>query len=553
MEMAPLLSEYSKEVPLAGTSLKTKLTHAACTWRTEPIDKISRELAAAREHEAAADRQITERERPVCHFTPRTGWLNDPNGLSCFGGQYHLFYQYHPYNTFWGPMHWGHAVSRDLITWEYLPAALAPDEQYDKCGCFSGSALVTDDGAHLLIYTGCTDSAPDPTGRGRWQQTQNLAILSPDGSEYVKYAENPVITPEDLPEGGDPFEFRDPYLWRAHDGSYRALIANGRTNQADGTRLIMYRSGDGLHWGEGKTLFEDRRRIGVMWECPNFFPLGDRYILIASPMDMQAEEEMAVGSVRFPQGSNVCYITGSWDDETEEFVPETDTDQPAAYRYEPVDGGLDFYAPQVLKTPDGRRVMIGWMQNPATANAHDGNAFKTFGQMTIPRELTLREGKLVQRPVRELDRYRKEEVRRHQLLEAGSRITIPGISGRSVDMSIEIDADRGCEEVALHFAENETYCSALIYRPGASTLTIDRTRSGGPGGITGARTIKIRDRGGKLSLRVLIDRWSAEVFVNGGEQVMSATYYTHPEAEGISFTARGAAAIDIAKYTIEKE
>ena len=302
---------------------------------------ISGKLAEARAYEEKTEKLV--KERPVCHFTPRTGWLNDPNGFSYYDGKYHLFYQYHPYSSFWGPMHWGHAVSDDMISWEYLPAALAPDMDYDRLGCFSGSALTMDDGSHLLMYTGCSDKPEDPTGRSRWYQSQNIAVKPQGETEYVKYAGNPVITGEDLPDGADPYEFRDPYLWRATDGTYRALAANGVYDETKGTQLCLFKSDDGFDWRFETVLFEDKRKIGVMWECPNFFLLGGKYVLIASPMDMQAEEEEAVGSIRFPKGNNVCYILGDYTEG--EFIP--DADENGRFIYAPVDGGLDFYAPQV--------------------------------------------------------------------------------------------------------------------------------------------------------------------------------------------------------------
>ena len=144
--------------------------------------------------------------------------MNDPNGLIFFQGQYHAFFQHNPYAPCWDQMHWGHAVSDDLITWEYLPAALAPDTGYDYSGCFSGSAVTMDDGSHLLMYTSCGDSSGDPTGKGRWIQLQSIAIRKPGESEYAKYEGNPVISESDIPEGGDPYEFRDPYMWRCDDG-----------------------------------------------------------------------------------------------------------------------------------------------------------------------------------------------------------------------------------------------------------------------------------------------------------------------------------------------
>ena len=114
----------------------------------------SQTLREARKYEEASEKMIKKEERPDFHLSARTGWMNDPNGFSYYNGQYHMFYQYYPYETKWGPMHWGHAVSSDLLHWEYLPAALAPDDACDRDGCFSGSAVALPDGRHLLMYTG---------------------------------------------------------------------------------------------------------------------------------------------------------------------------------------------------------------------------------------------------------------------------------------------------------------------------------------------------------------------------------------------------------------
>ena len=256
---------------------------------------ISKELQNVRYYEKKESEAVTKEERPVFHFSPRIGWLNDPNGFSFYNNEYHLFYQYHPYSTYWGPMHWGHAVSKDLITWKYLPAAMAPDTEYDGAGCFSGTAITLPDGRQLLMYTGCGDNSRDPLGKGRWLQTQCLAVSEEqeDGSvEFIKYKGNPVIKEEDIPEGCDAYEFRDPYVWRASDGTYRALAAVGRTGEINeegnyvhenGTQLILFRSDDCFGWKYDKVLFEDHRKIGVMWECPNFFDLDGKQILIASP------------------------------------------------------------------------------------------------------------------------------------------------------------------------------------------------------------------------------------------------------------------------------
>ena len=515
---------------------------------------ISEKLKKIREYEEKAAAQIPEADRPFFHFSPRVGWLNDPNGFSFYGGKYHLFYQYHPYSSYWGPMHWGHAVSSDMISWEYLPAAMAPDTEYDKSGCFSGTAITLPDGRQLLMYTGCGDSSEDPLDKGRWLQTQCVAVSkeTDKGIEFEKFGSNPVIKAGDFPEDCDPYEFRDPYLWRAADGTYRALVAAGRTGEIGkdgnylhekGTQLILFRSDDCFEWEFGKVMFEDHRRIGVMWECPNFFLLGGKYVLIASPMDMQAEEEEAVGSIRFPKGNNVCYILGDYTEG--EFIP--DADENGRFIYAPVDGGLDFYAPQVMETPDGRRVMIGWMQDPKSANHHE-DSMRIFGQMTVPRELSLKDGILYQWPVAELEAYRKEKVHVSRTALSDMWTQLPEITGRSVDILAEItEANRA---VGIRLAADAGHFIQIVFDPVKSTITIDRSASGLSEEMTAKRTIKVRNRGGALSLRILIDRWSAEIFINDGEQAVSLTFYTDIKAQDIAFKAEGNALIELTKYTI---
>lgn len=538
-----------------------------------------------REYEERESALVTVEERPVFHFSPRIGWLNDPNGFSYYKGEYHLFYQYHPYSSYWGPMHWGHAVSKDMINWEYLPAAMAPDTAYDCAGCFSGTAITLPDGRQLLMYTGCGDNSKDPIGKGRWLQTQCVAVSEEqqDGSvEYVKYEGNPVIKEEDLSEYCDAYEFRDPYVWRASDGTYRALAAVGRTGEINeegnyihekGTQLILFRSNDCFEWEYDKVLFEDHRKIGVMWECPNYFELDGKQILIASPMDMHAEADEAVGSVRFPQGSNVCCIAGEYDKKAEVFTPDGG--------YEPVDIGLDFYAPQVMEAPDGRHIMIGWMQDPKNGNfadvkdglsrpgllyavpmddpdgyVHGPEGAHIFGQMTIPRELSYRDGKLYQWPVREFCEYRKDRLDYDGVLLKDEKRSFDGISGRAIELEIEIAP---CEvgaalyrEFTIDFAKDEDHYIRLSYKPARSLISIDRSRSGQCSEITARRSYRATYADGSLSLRILIDKWSAEVFVNGGEQAMSLTYYTPIEADEIIFSADGIVAMDIVAYHIQK-
>ncbi|MCC8167950.1 MAG: glycoside hydrolase family 32 protein, partial [Clostridiales bacterium] len=235
---------------------------------------ISQTLREARKYEELASKKITDDERPAFHLSARAGWMNDPNGFSYYDGKYHMFYQYHPYDCNWGPMHWGHAVSEDLLHWEYLPAALAPDEPYDRDGCFSGSAVELSDGRQLLMYTGVTKSHGED-GSMREIQAQCLAVGN--GTDYKKYESNPVLDENDLPEGGSKYDFRDPKIWKKADGSYACVVGN-RAKDGSG-QILLFHSPDGFQWKFEKILVANYNRFGRMWECPDFFELEGKWVL----------------------------------------------------------------------------------------------------------------------------------------------------------------------------------------------------------------------------------------------------------------------------------
>ena len=202
---------------------------------------MSELLQKARNYESKAAASIAAKDRPAFHLTPFCGWMNDPNGFSYYDGKYHLFYQYNPYDIHWNTMHWGHAVSSDLLHWEYLPAALAPDESYDCNGCFSGSAIELSDKTHLLIYTGVKQYKL-PDGSLRDAQVQCLAVG--DGQNYRKYEKNPVIDASKLPEGASKADFRDPRIWQLSDGRFCCAVAS-RPSDGSG-QILLYVSSNGF-------------------------------------------------------------------------------------------------------------------------------------------------------------------------------------------------------------------------------------------------------------------------------------------------------------------
>lgn len=491
-------------------------------------------LQRAREYEQTREREISGEDRPLFHLSSRVGWLNDPNGFSWYRDAYHLFYQYHPYDTQWGPMHWGHAVSTDLLHWEYLPTAMAPDMPFDRDGCFSGSALELPDGKMLLMYTGVVKRKEPGSGLVEYQ-TQCLA--TGDGREYKKYEGNPVLVGEKLPEGFSRMDFRDPKIWQCEDGSYRCVVGN---RAADGSgQILLFGSEDGFRWTFRKVLVENRGRYGKMWECPDFFALDGHQVLLASPQDMLPQ------GLEYHNGNGTLCLIGAYDTETEMFEQQYD---------QAVDYGVDFYAPQTTLSPDGRRIMVGWMQNWDTCNVRKEGC-RWFGQMSVPRELSVKNGRLFQQPVRELEALRREKVAYRNVLVEG-QVELPRICGRFVDMELEIrqaDVPGGYQKFIIMFARNEEFHMSLEYDPVESVLKLDRKFSGIRRGGIHQRRVHIPCRNSTLKLRMILDRYSAEIFVNDGEYVMTMTFYTKDEAEGITFLAHGMAKMDIVKYSLQSK
>ena len=492
---------------------------------------ISEKLREARKYEEKAEKQIKEDERPKFHLSTRIGWMNDPNGFSYYNGKYHMFYQYHPYETKWGPMHWGHAVSTDLLHWQYLPAALAPDEVYDCAGCFSGSALTLSDGKQLLMYTGVIREKQED---GTIRDVQTQCVATGNGIDYEKYEKNPVIDQKSLPEGASRFDFRDPKIWQKEDGTYRCITGN---RPADGSgQILMFSSSDGFHWSFEKIFAENNNRFGKMWECPDFFEIDGKGVLLTSPQDMLPL------NYEYYNGNVAMCLIGEYDDTTDTFIPQKD---------QCLDYGIDFYAPQTVLTPDGRRVMIGWMQNWDTCSICEPERV-WFGQMSLPRELFLKNGRLCQKPVRELEGMRANKIS-YCDISFSNTLQLKGIKGRAIDMELTIQAEKEqplFRKFTVQFAQNEKYHTSISFYPEKSILKIDRKSSGSRRAIMHQRKCKVNCVENTLKLRIILDRFSVEVFANDGEQVMTATLYTEQSADNISFVADGSVKMDVIKYDL---
>lgn len=458
------------------------------------------------------------------HFCSPGGWINDPNGFGFYGGRYHLFYQHNPNDTKWGSMHWGHAVSEDLLRWSTLPIALAPDRPYDRDGCFSGSA-VEDEGRHVLMYTGNRVPGPDdpPAGPNEARQTQCIAVG--DGKRYHKLAANPVIGSGLLTAGYAPGDFRDPKLWREGSGWYCIVAAR---EKHEGGQLLLYTARDLEHWRLVGVAASGGGSFGTMWECPDFFPLSGGEVLVWSPQNVPQR------GCRYQNKHSSVYSIGKLDRGTAVF----DGSEPRE-----IDFGPDFYAPQSLEAPDGRRIMIAWMQMWERTVPPDELGHGWAGAMTLPRELEVRDGELLQRPLRELEAYRTNPRSIRERV-AGSKAQ-NALRGHCLDLDLVL-TPRGAREVGIILKQGRHTGTRISYTPAERRLVLDRARSGRPIVSTAADRpdcsvycCEVHPATEALSLRIILDRSSCEVFADGGRRVMTATIYAPDESDGVSFFATG--------------
>ena len=305
------------------------------------------------------------------HYRPKKGWVNDPNGLVYFQGYYHIFYQHAPdFEIPWKqPMHWGHARTKDFLHWEELPVALCPDKKYDNNGCWSGTAVVKDDTLYLFYA-----SIHTPEGSNEQIQTVSVAY-SADGIHFEKYERNPVIN--HYPSDGGP-DFRDPAVC-CIDGRYYCVIATGNP-QDKAARLLLYKSENLFDWEYLGIMSEWEN--GRFAECPSFMLAEDnKYLLTVSVCPIDKNHYFSVMYGEFTDEK--FYVN---------YIAE-------------VDKGPDQYAGQVFRDHKGRNILISWIPGWS----YSGYAETDVGCMSVPRQLTLRDGKVYGYPVEEVQHLLKDE------------------------------------------------------------------------------------------------------------------------------------------------
>ncbi|MFT4029133.1 MAG: glycoside hydrolase family 32 protein [Protaetiibacter sp.] len=452
--------------------------------------------------------------RPAYHFTAPAGWLNDPNGLTQRDGDYHLFYQFNPYAPVHDRIHWGHAVSTDLVHWRELPIALTPGDGPDVDGCWSG-VLVYDGDTPTIIYS----------GRHGDRELPCVATGTPDLVEWTKDPGNPVIASP--PAGADVVAFRDHCVWREGD-RWRQLVGSGIRGR--GGTAFLYESADLRDWTcIGPLLVGDAGGditapdwTGTMWECVDLFRIGaddsaSRDILVFSAWDD--------GVTHHP-----LYWSGRY--EGDRFTPA------ALHRLDL--GGRYFYAPQSMRDEAGRRLMFGWLQEGRPDSAAIAAGWS--GVMSLPRVVTAAaDGALHQRPAPEVDALRRE-----QLVSFSSKLDadpVEVVRGDELDLELRLTIpDGGAISIAVRATDDgdERTILRLRRRGERAELSLDRTRSSRDPEVD--RTPRAgdvpTDVDGNLDVRILLDHSALEVFA-GGVPLTARVYPTRADAVGVRLSGPG--------------
>lgn len=422
---------------------------------------------------------------PKHHLYPKTGLMNDPNGLSYFNGEYHVFYQWYPFGASHGMKHWGHAASSDLVDFSDQGYGLIPDQEYEKNGAYSGNAI-EHEGQLYLFYT-----ANYKTDTGK-KAKQALAIMDQKGN-IVKHHKNPII--DGAPEGFSQ-ELRDPFVFKRHDHFYM-LLGGGSFTDGVGTgfgdvgELLLYQSDNLLDWAYLGPI-EVAIPRGYMLECPSMVRIGEKDVLFLSPMGYEREEH------RYHNRFASIYLVGNLDLSKRVFhIDEMDE----------LDAGFDYYAPQSFLGEKQEPLTMGWFGCGEQVYPIDDEGWKHG--LTMPQKMTLKENRLYRYPVQSLlKRYKKDKI------TMGKRIDV---SDRTFLLETRLD-----ESTLLRFGREEDYWS-LCYNQTLGQITIDRSSLKQPIDREQGeqRHLLLKDKTLSPVLSLFVDNSFVELYVNQGEQVMS--------------------------------
>ena len=474
-------------------------------------EKMEKGFQKARDEENRMKQKVSSCPfRMRYHIMPPVGWLNDPNGLCRFQGEFHAYFQYSPLSVHGGGGYWGHCVSKDLLHWEYREPVLTTDTAEDRSGVYSGSSLIENDTMYLF-YTGNVKlkGAYDYIDAGRI--SSQLMVESRDGQNMSE--KEKVLGMEDYPDDITQ-HVRDPKVWKENGSYYMVLGVRARAWDSEGDRrdkggILVYRSEDKKHWQlEHKIV--PAEPFGYMWECPDIFTLDNERVLSFCPQGLEHETE------RFQNIYQAGYsLLNSSENPADTFCEW--------------DMGFDFYAPQTFDAGDGRRILIGWAGLPEMEETHRNLTVENGWQhcLTLPTELILSNGKIRRIPVRELDALKWQEVTSSQddycWTDKTVRLEITqiGTSGQSIRIGTETNA------LNISVQGNKTEITFL-------------NDKGTPMRCGGGRDYRIGHTEKSVEkLLVLLDSSIAEIFVNDGELAFTTRIYLETSERRLQVTGTG--------------
>jgi fructan beta-fructosidase len=446
-----------------------------------------------------------EQHRPQVHFSPQANWMNDPNGMVFFNNKYHLFYQYYPDSTVWGPMHWGHAISRDLITWEHQPVALYPD----SLGyIFSGSAVVDvhnssgfgKDGVSPLVAIFTHHDATKEKSDPEHVETQSIAYSTDEGKTWTKYSNNPVIKNPGIRD------FRDPKVsWFEAGKKWIMTLATL-------DRITFFSSPNLKEWTKESEFGKEFGEHGGVWECPDLFPLnyiGEQIWILLVNINPGGPNG----------GSATQYFTGKFDGNT--FTPfQTDT------RW--IDYGPDEYAGITWSNTGDRKIFLGWMSNWQYANIVPTEKWRSA--TTIPRDLGIEKigdkYLVTSTPVPELSSI------------AGKPVLLQNVAAKTYDLTQELGKLNGPAQLKFQTSKLESFTLELSNDAGEKVLIgydkstnnyfLDRTNSGNVSfekGFAKKHTAPRFASDGSMDMTLLIDNASVELFADKGLTTMTQIFF----------------------------
>lgn len=475
------------------------------------------------------DMENREKYRPVYHYTPKYGWMNDPNGLVYQDGEYHLFYQWNPYGSMWGNMHWGHAVSRDLVHWDYLGMAIAPDSLGT---IFSGNCIIDKEN---VAGFGKNAMIAYYTSAGK-KQTQSVAYSLDNGRTFTKYHKNPIVTSE------DKVDFRDPNVFY-HEPSRKWIMVI-----AAGQEVDLFSSVNLLDWEYESSFGEGYGNHDGVWECPDLLELA----IDSDPKNKKWVLLLNINPGGIFKGSATQYFTGSFDGKN--FTCDSD---PSVVKW--MDWGKDHYATITWSNaPLNRSLAIAWMSNWEYANNVPTTQYRSGN--SVPREISLftkgNELYLRNQPVEELKALRKStQEYKFTVSDQYKSYTIDSVlEDNKGAFELEIEWKNGSAEIfGFNLFNEQGENVSLYYDLSEGRFYMDRTRSGDINFSEHfpAITYAPVDKGGLYSLRIFVDLCSIECFGDDGKFVMTNLVFPQEPYNRINFYTKNGS-VDVESLKIYK-